>query len=114
MNGVLIDAHLKAGSAIRAGRGDAPVGLTLSMNEYQAVEGGQQKMEKIRRGMEDIYLEAARGDDFIGVQCYSRSRVGAEGVLGPEEGVETTQMGYEFWPAAMEATIRRAWEVTEG
>jgi beta-glucosidase len=39
--------------------------------------------------------------------------VGPLGALGPEEGNETTQMGYEFWPDALEATIRRAWEVTE-
>jgi beta-glucosidase len=32
---------------------------------------------------------------------------------GPEPGVPTTQMGYEFWPEALEATIRRAWEVTQ-
>jgi hypothetical protein len=25
-------------------------------------------------------------------------------------GVRITQMGYEFWLAALEATIRRAWE----
>ena len=23
-------------------------------------------------------------------------------------------MGYEFWPESLEATIRRAWEVTDG
>ena len=26
----------------------------------------------------------------------------------------TTQMGYEFWPEALEGTIRRAWEKTGG
>ena len=35
-------------------------------------------------------------------------------MLGPEEGVETLPMGYEFWPQSLEATIRRAWEVTGG
>jgi beta-glucosidase len=77
------------------------------------VDGGQQRRDRIRRNYEDVYLEAARGDDYIGVQTYSRSRVGPDGVLGPEDGVETTLMGYEFWPEALEATIRRAWEVTE-
>ena len=33
-------------------------------------------------------------------------------VLAP--GVPLTQMGYEFWPEALEASIRRAWEVTRG
>ena len=48
----------------------------------------------------------------MGVQCYTRMRVGPDGVLGAEEGVPTTQMGYEFWPRALEGTIRRAWEMT--
>jgi beta-glucosidase len=114
VNGVLIDGHEKAASALRSGPGDFPVGLTLSMTDYQAEEGAEQRAARIRRNAEDVYLEAAREDDFIGVQCYSRSRVGPDGVLGPAPGVETTQMGYEFWPEALEATVRRAWEVTDG
>jgi beta-glucosidase len=61
--------------------------------------------------MEDVFLEAARGDDYVGVQCYSRTRFGPGGMLGPEEGVRLTQMGYEFWPEALAATLRRAREV---
>ena len=114
VNDILIDAHRKAGEEIRSGPGDAPVGLTLSMTDYQAVEGGEEKRDRIRRVMEDVFLEAARDDDFIGVQTYSRSRIGPDGAVGPEEGVATTQMGYEFWPDALEATVRRAWEMGRG
>lgn len=28
--------------------------------------------------------------------------------MPPDDGIEVTQMGYEFWPDALEATIRRA------
>jgi beta-glucosidase len=45
------------------------------------------------------------------VQTYSRARFGPKGRLPSEEGVELTQMGYEFWPEALEATIREAAEV---
>ena len=113
-NEVLIEAHVKGAAAIRSGPGNAPVGMTLSMTDYQAEEGAEPRRDRIRRSMEDIYLEAARGDDFFGVQCYSRSRVGKTGALNPEPGVELTQMGYEFWPQCVEASIRRAWEVSEG
>jgi beta-glucosidase len=113
-NDVLLDAHGKAVEVIKAGPGRSAVGLTLSMGDYQAVDGGESKRDRIRRNMEDVYLEAARGDDFIGVQTYTRHRIGPSGDVGPEEGVERTQMGYEFWPEALEATIRRAWEVTDG
>lgn len=114
VNDVFVDAHRKSRDAIKAGPGSFPVGLTLSMSDWQAVDGGEGRRDRIRRNMEDVFLEAARGDDFIGVQTYSRTRVGPDGALGPEDGVPTVQMGYEFWPEALEATIRRAWEVTDG
>jgi beta-glucosidase len=114
VNDVLIDAHRKAVEAIHAGPGTAAVGLTLAMSDYQAVPGGEAARDAYRRDMEDVYLEAARGDDFVGVQCYSRTRFGPDGMLGPEDGVPITQMGYEFWPEALEATIRRAALVTRG
>jgi beta-glucosidase len=90
------------------------VGLTLAMSEWAAVEGGEANLERFRRQMEDVFLEATEGDDFIGVQTYSRTRVGPGGVLGPEPGVPTLIMGYEYWPQSLEATIRHAWEVTGG
>ena len=36
--------------------------------------------------MEDVFFDATTGDDFVGVQTYSRTRVGPDGVLGPEDG----------------------------
>jgi beta-glucosidase len=114
VNDVFVDAHRKAVDAIHAGPGSAPVGLTLAMSDNQAVPGGETARDAYRRDMEDVFLEAARGDDFIGVQCYTRTRFGPKGMLGPEDGARTTQMGYEFWPEALEATIRRAWAVAGG
>jgi beta-glucosidase len=65
--------------------------------------------------MEDEFLHATTGDDFVGVQTYSRTRVGPDGVLPGETGVEmVAEMDYEVWPFALEATLRRAWEVTGG
>ena len=114
VNDILIDAHHRGAEAIRSGPGAPPVGLTLSMTDFQAVEGGESRRDRIRRNFEDVYLEAARGDDFLGVQVYTRQRVGPEGTLPAEDGVPVLQMGYEFWPDALEACMRRAWEVTDG
>jgi beta-glucosidase len=111
-NEVFVAAHRKAVEAIKGGRGTAPVGLTLAMQDLQAVDGGEARRDEERRLMEEPFLEAARGDDFIGVQTYTRLRYGPDGMRGPEPGVLTTQMGYEFWPEALEATLRRAWEET--
>jgi len=114
VNDIFIDAHRKAVDVIRAGPGNANIGLTLAMSDWQAVDGGESRRDRIRLNMEDVYLEAARTDDFIGVQTYSRTRVGPDGALGPEDGNPTTQMGYEVWPESLEATIRYAWEKTGG
>ena len=101
-------AHRRAVEAIKAGPGNFPVGITLALQDIQAAEGGEKLSARMRREINDVYLNALRGDDFVGVQTYSRSRFGPEGLLPPEEGMELTQMDYEFWPEALEATIRYA------
>ena len=58
--------------------------------------------------MYEPWLAAAAESDFLGVQTYSRTRVGEDGDLPPERGIELTQMGYEFWPEALEACLRYA------
>ena len=114
VNAAMVAAHRKAVDAIRSGPGDFPVGMTVSMTDYQLQPGGEEWLERLRRPNEDVFLEATGGDDFIGVQTYTRMRVGPDGALGAEDGVGTTQMGYEVYPEALEATIRRAGEVTVG
>jgi len=114
VNAAMVAAHRKAVDAIRSGPGDFPVGMTVSMTDYQLQPGGEAWLERLRRPNEDVFLEATGGDDFIGVQTYTRMRVGPDGALPAEDGVGTTQMGYEFYPEALGATIRRATDVTGG
>ena len=114
VNRALVSAHRKGVEAIRSGPGNFPVGLTVSMTDFQLQPGGEAWLERLRRPAEDVFLEATGGDDFIGVQTYTRDRVGPDGSMGPEPGVPVTQMGYEFWPEALEGTIRRAWSKTGG
>ena len=47
-----------------------------------------------------------RGDDFVGVQTYTRTRVGPNGALPPTERV--LQMRYEYWPQSLAACVREA------
>ena len=108
----ILTAHRQAVEAIKAGPGDFPVGLTLALQDIQAGEGGEELAAKMRRAINGVYLENLRGDDFVGVQTYSRMRFGPKAPLPPEKGVELTQMHYEFWPEALEATIRYAADVT--
>ena len=112
VNDRFIEAHQRtAGLARDAG---LPVGMTLAMQDWQPVDGGEDRRARLLANYEDVYLEAARGDDFVGVQTYSRELVGPEGPRPVPEGAETTQMGYEFYPEALGATIRRAHAMTDG
>jgi beta-glucosidase len=113
VNDIFCQAHRKAVDAIKGVRSDLDVGLTLAMQPAHPVDGGEERAARIMRNLEDVYLEAATGDDFLGVQTYSRMRVGPDGTLGPEPGMRTTLMGYEFYPEALEEALRRAWDMTD-
>ncbi len=104
----ILRAHRLAFDAIKSSKGDFPLGMSLAFSDEQAVPGGEALRDRVRREIADVFLDAARDDDFVGVQNYSRNRFSADGILPPEAGVERTQMGYEFWPEALEATIRYA------
>jgi beta-glucosidase len=104
----MLAAHAKSRDVIRGGRGSFPVGVTLAMQDYQAVAGGEAHRDRARAESFDPFLELAQADDFVGVQTYSRHRFDANGPIGPEDGVEVLIMGYEFWPQALEATVRYA------
>jgi beta-glucosidase len=108
---VLLDAHVRSREVLKSGRGKFPVGVTLAMPDYQAVPGGEPRRDEARKLGFDAFLEAARADDFVGVQTYSRHRFGPKGSLPAEEGVPLLILGYEFWPEALEATIRYAHQV---
>jgi beta-glucosidase len=106
---VMLLGHLKARDAIKgARRRDFPVGVTLAMQDDQAVPGGEARRDHMRTELYAAFLDAARKDDFVGVQTYTRKRWGKDGALANEAGVPTLVMGYEYWPDALEATIRYA------
>ncbi len=108
----ILKAHHKGRNAIKSVRPQLPTGMTLTMVDFQAVPGGEQKLKQLRYEIEDKFLEAARDDDFIGVQAYTRELINENGFMPVKEGAEITQMGYEFWPNAIEPAIRRAAAVT--
>jgi len=114
VGGHLIDAHRLAVEAIRAAAPGVPVGLTLAMTDYQPTAGGEERLESIRHHAEDVFLDATEGDDFLGVQVYTRMLIGPDGWAGYEDGVPVLDMGYEFYPASLGNCLRRAWSYTGG
>jgi len=112
VNEAFVRAHRLAVTTLREGPGSFPIGLTLSMEELVAAEGGQGTRDAAEQILEDTFLLATEGDDFIGVQCYQRTFLGPEGPVDPPPGTRLTQMGYEYWPRVVEHTVRRAASVT--
>jgi beta-glucosidase len=104
----MLAAHRAGRIAIKAIRDSLPVGWTLANADIQAGPGGDERAAAVRREVNEVYLEAVRGDDFVGIQTYGRIRFGPDGPLGPEEGAELTTMGDEVYPEGLEATIRQA------
>jgi beta-glucosidase len=114
VTGNFIDGHRRAVEAIRRTAPELPVGMALAMADWQALPGGETEVQEVRRLREDVFLEATEGDDFVGVNTYTRHRIGPDGWMENEAGVEVTAAGYEYWPEALEATLRRAWAITDG
>jgi beta-glucosidase len=108
----LMAAHRKGYEALKATGLTCPLGITLALHDLQAEPGGEKLRDAVQHLIEDRFLEAARGDDFVGVQTYTRMRFTAAGAAPAPQGAERTQMGYEFYPEALEATIRRAQRVS--
>src|SRR5471030_2263431 len=102
---VLLDAHRKATAAIKAGPGDFPVGLTLTMQDIQAPPPVAAHLENTLYGP---WLDEAARSDFIGVQTYTRILMQADGSIAAPAGAEMTAAGYEFYPQALTGTIRLA------
>jgi beta-glucosidase len=111
VNTTMRDCHAAMRDALRAGPGDFPIGCCLSMQQWQAAEGGEGLLAMLVDEMEDEYLASLDGDDFVGVQCYTKIEIGPDGLV-PSSG-ELTQMGYLFWPQCVEYTVRRAAQATD-
>lgn len=105
----LLECHRRAMEILR-GAGAPPSGMTLVGQEYLAEPGGEELMMANRALMEDQFLAAAAGDDFLGLQVYSCVRFGPNGPIAPLP--ETmTQSGMEFRPMALRAAVGRVAEV---
>lgn len=98
---IVMAAHQAAVKEIKAVRPEIKVGLTLSLFDYQTVEGGEEETAKLWHEDFGFYLPYIQEDDFLGVQNYSRKIVDADGAREPAPGVPLTQMGYEDYPAGI-------------
>ena len=103
-------AHQAAKAAIKALYPEIKVGITLSLHDLQALPGGEAFASAAWDEEFRHYLPYIEGDDFLGVQNYTRTQYGPQGQLPAPEGAELTQMDYEFYPEALEHVIRKVHE----
>jgi beta-glucosidase len=110
VNETMRACHVAVRDVLKEGPGTFPVGLPLSMQEYEALPGFEDQLDSFRAEMEDKYLLSLRGEDYVGVQCYTKIVLGPDGLVNHADG-EVTDMGYLYWPQSVEYTVRRAAEL---
>jgi beta-glucosidase len=79
----LVDGHKRAVSAIHELRPGAKAGLAVFSVELAGNAGGKPANDFKLRMNEDVYLEAAADDDFIGVQTYTRQQLYLPRIAAP-------------------------------
>ena len=89
---IVMKAHQAAKKEIKKLYPDIRVGITLSLHDLQAVEGGEKYVRDTWNEEFVHYLPYIKDDDFLGVQNYTRTVYGANGQLNPKEDAKLTQM----------------------
>lgn len=108
---IMIAAHKAGRAAIKAIRPELPVGVSLAIIDDQAI-GASTKRDAIRSDLYGAWLEAARGDDFIGVQNYERARWNAQGRVDPPADAVRNWGGAEVWAPSLAGAVRYAHAAT--
>lgn len=106
-----IDAHHAVRDLVRSRTG-AKVGWSVANGALTATPGNEEHLERVRHDYEDRYLEAARGDDFVGVQSYSSQSVDASGLVPHPPHEDNTMVGTAYRPDALGKAVRHSAAVT--
>lgn len=102
---IQVDAHHRAVEAIKSIRPDLQLGLSLAVADEQTGPDS----DGLKRKIAQVYapwFDAVAKDDFVGVQTYGRAVVGKDIDLALPAGAELTQTEMEYYPQALEATVR--------
>ena len=91
-------------------------GWTIATQAFKSTgePGAEETLHTYGHPRDDWYLENSQGNDFVGVQAYTRTFVGPDGPVPVADDVETTLTGWEFYPQAAADGLRSAWELTGG
>ncbi|MBB3113732.1 beta-glucosidase [Paenibacillus phyllosphaerae] len=104
---LLMEAHRLARQTIKRLRPDTQVGLSMALSDVQSVPGGEEVAAHKWQMYFEQYIPMLEGDDFFGLQNYTREVYGPEGRVAPAADAELTQMRYEYYPEALGEVIRK-------
>lgn len=103
----MIAAHKAGRAAIKAVRSDLPVGVSLAIADEQVGDSAA-KRDEVRFNAYGAWLEAVRGDDFLGVQNYARNVWNAAGKVAAPAGAIRNQNGDEVFAPSLAGAVRYA------
>jgi beta-glucosidase len=111
----LLESHHRAQEVLRSVSG-LQTGWTIATQAFHSSgePGADERLQEYGHPRDFWYLEQSAGDDFVGVQAYTRTFIGPEGPKPTADDVETTLTGWEFFPPALEMGVRSAWELSGG
>lgn len=105
----LVAAHRAAQRVVRAA--GVKAGWTVSVSDLHYDAPGESAARAWFEAYEAPFLRAAAGDDFLGVQNYSRIVFDAAGPTPPALGARMTDL-WEYYPQALGNAVKVAWEAS--
>ncbi|MGA4544258.1 family 1 glycosylhydrolase [Uniformispora flossi] len=103
----LIRAHKAAVKAVKAVHPHLKLGWTIASQVFQAEPGAEAEAAAYAWPREKVFLDVSRDDDWVGVQSYSRTRLGKDGPIPHAEDTPRTLVGLEYYPPALGEAVRQ-------
>ncbi len=105
---VCIAAHARGRDAIKAAAPHVKVGITLALQDLRPGPDGETLYRRLYEEARAPFYEAARHDDFIGVQAYNRLATGRDTYLPIMPGTFVDSWSRDSSPDVLAAVVREA------
>ncbi|TXK09658.1 family 1 glycosylhydrolase [Microbacterium hatanonis] len=106
----LIQAHSAAREVLRANT-NAKLGWSVANRAFETRPGADDVRRELEYVWEDLYLKAAQGDDYVGVQAYSAQWVGLDGIEPHPVSSDNTLVRTAYRPDALGIAVRHTREI---
>lgn len=104
----LAEAHRAAREVLSAAGHPVRSGWSVATQAFQAGPGAEAVTQEYGYPRDAWFLEQAAGDDWVGVQAYTRTIVDLDGPRPVPQDAERTLTGWEYYPPAAADGVRLA------